>query len=75
MVNRITKTSLAGSTQNEVPVKPVCPNAAADIRRPAELDPFGFSHPSARLESGESGRDVKRAMVAESRTCTPSRRA
>ena len=71
-VNRMTNRSREGSTQIDVPVNPVCPNAGRVSRCPAEFVPLGVSHPSARFESMESCTVVNRRIVAADTMRAPS---
>src|SRR5512135_364224 len=65
LVRRMTNRSWSGSTQMDVPVKPVCPNAWAERRSPALEFSLGVSQPSARLEKPGRSTRVNSAMVAE----------
>ena len=73
LLRRMTNTLFTGSIAIDVPVNPVCPNAACDMNCPAHAaDGFvyripgrsGFCHPIARFENAESVYAVNSAIVA-----------
>ena len=61
-VRKTTKRSSSGSTQMDVPVKPVCPNARSVKKSPLEDPRDGVSHPRA-LDDEPSKRWVNRSTV------------
>ena len=74
-VSRMMNRSRSGSSQIDVPVKPVWPNARRDSRVPALEYPEseGVSQPSARVEPGTTcWRRVNSAIVSARISCSVS---
>src|SRR5262245_53651184 len=75
-VNSTKYRSRTGSIHNDVPVKPTCPNARADIRAPHDEVGSIVSHPSARELPGTVlfVVNVRTRSASNTLACPPSRR-